>query len=76
MGVLACDRQGCENIMCDYHSDRHGYICYQCREELIDTQGTVTIDTFMQTPKNKYEAGRDRWAWESYVERIFENRND
>ena len=36
MGVLECDRLGCENIMCEYVSSTYGYICDECLEELKD----------------------------------------
>lgn len=37
MGVLACDRSGCSNIMCDrliIIQDNWYYICGECLEEL------------------------------------------
>ena len=35
MGVLACDRNGCENIMCDNVShERNEYLCNECKQEL------------------------------------------
>ena len=34
MGVMNCYRKGCDNIMCDRHSDEYGYICYECNKEL------------------------------------------
>jgi len=36
MGVMACFRNGCNNIMCDRYSDEFGYICNDCFSELID----------------------------------------
>lgn len=53
MGVLACDRNGCEHIMCDRYSYEHGYICYECFEELVATGPTTDIQTFMDTPKRQ-----------------------
>jgi hypothetical protein len=50
MGVLACDRAYCENIMCDYYSHDHGYLCSECREELI-MSGPCDINLFMGTAK-------------------------
>ena len=32
MGVMACDRKNCENIMCDTLIDE-SYICNECKEE-------------------------------------------
>ena len=34
MSVLACNRAGCEHIMCDFYSLAYGYICYECLQEL------------------------------------------
>ncbi len=56
MSVLACDRNGCENIMCDRLSEKHGYICPECLEELVNflfKQGGRfgNVHTFMATPK-------------------------
>lgn len=33
MGVLACDRKDCKNVMCDRFDGNH-YICNECFEEL------------------------------------------
>ena len=49
MGVLACDRLGCKNIMCDRVSEKHGYICDECFEELVATGIDTNIETFMGT---------------------------
>lgn len=51
MGVLACDREGCENIMCYRYSYRHGYICNDCFDELVASGPETSIADFMQTPK-------------------------
>ena len=54
MSVLACDRVGCENIMCDRFSVSHGYVCGDCFIEMLDAQSdgvTFSIKEFMQTPK-------------------------
>lgn len=55
MGVMACDRMGCENVMCDYHNDEHGYICNSCKDELIqllDADHNKSIHNFMDTFKD------------------------
>ena len=49
MGVMACNREGCRNIMCDRYSHEYGYICDECYEELIRTP--QSIHKFMETPK-------------------------
>lgn len=54
MGVLACDRKGCDNIMCDNYSPEYGYICWECLRELSERavdEGTVNIYKFMATTR-------------------------
>lgn len=54
MGVLACSRSGCENVMCDRYSHKYGYICDDCFEELIEwirRERSFDIDQFMNTYK-------------------------
>lgn len=65
MGVLPCDRAGCENIMCDRLSSRYGYICWECFEDLIDS-GTTDIKEFMGR-ELKYEEKPDL----EFYEKIF-----
>lgn len=36
MSVKACNRAGCENIMCNIYSPDFGYICCDCYEELCN----------------------------------------
>jgi len=33
MGVMACDRTGCDSIMCDTYIEVTGYICNECIRE-------------------------------------------
>jgi hypothetical protein len=47
MGVLACDRRGCKNIMCDRYSYKYGYICHECFEELVNLGYSTNIEEFM-----------------------------
>ena len=35
MGVMACCRYDCENIMCDRYVSGIGYICDECYAELL-----------------------------------------
>ena len=52
MGVLACDRKGCLNVMCDRVSHDYGYyICDDCFTELVNTGPTTDIDEFMDREK-------------------------
>lgn len=48
MGVLACDREGCDNIMCDtlLSADcREFYCCDECLAELEDARKAWPEDT-------------------------------
>ncbi len=56
MGVLACNRAGCENIMCRRYSDEFGYICRECFDEL-EASNTLDIEEFMDKPKSKHPPG-------------------
>jgi hypothetical protein len=66
MSVLACDRKGCENIMCDRYSPVYGYICSECFEELVSSGPETNIPRFMQTVKasNNVDAARARFEIE------------
>jgi len=73
MGVMKCDRKGCERILCDRYSKEYGYICDECFEELVSL-GAVDVSTFMQIPK-----GITFWnvpASREYFSSIFKRRND
>ena len=51
MGVLACDRKGCDNIMCDRYSHEYGYICWECFCEMEESKDFKSIEEFMNTEK-------------------------
>ena len=70
MGVLACDRNGCENIMCDYYSDTYGYLCWECYNELLEKCDSISIGAFMYTRKD------DSWSrtQQENVQQEFKNR--
>ena len=70
MCVLACDRNGCYNVMCDYYSFDHGYLCWEGMKELKG-KGMCDIGAFMNEPKKSSESSE---AWEKYVETVFKNR--
>lgn len=63
MGVLACDRAGCGNIMCDRLSDQFGYICDECFDEMVDAQ-IRDIEKFMDTPKPRFSLEIPRESYE------------
>lgn len=73
MSVLSCDRNGCDNIMCDRLSDKYGYICNGCFDELVRTGGRISIADFMNTPKedNQYSE-----SFSDYCENEFPLRHE
>lgn len=72
MGVLACDRQGCENIMCDRYHHEYGYICNECFSELLD-KGVCDVGMFMGTPKQRYLS--PPFDWNEYLDSVFIDRH-
>lgn len=68
MGVLACNRKGCDNIMCDRYSYAYGYICNDCFDELVNSGSMTHIDNFMETVK---KSGTPEEALARY-NRVFE----
>ena len=59
MSVLACDRKGCQNIMCDRLSDDYGYICNECFEELLESGPNTDVHYFMELGKKSKEEESD-----------------
>lgn len=57
MSVLACNRNGCDNIMCDRYSHKYGYICDECYDEMVESG--ETIEDFMQSEKNPRQLNYD-----------------
>lgn len=53
MSVLQCDRNGCENVMCERYSEQYGYICDECFEELVGSSGYPLISEFMNSKKQE-----------------------
>jgi hypothetical protein len=48
MGVMACDRKNCDNVMCDRISDeRQEYLCWECFDELVHLGPSTDLDKFM-----------------------------
>lgn len=55
MGVKACDRQDCDNVMCDRYNNLFGYLCNECFGEMKDKKisGCDEIEEFMNSRKNE-----------------------
>jgi hypothetical protein len=51
MSTMNCSRLGCTNILCSRLSQKHGYICHECFQELVATGPTTDIETFLNTRK-------------------------
>lgn len=47
MSVMACNRKGCDNVLCDRWSNTFGYICPYCFDELIAAGIGIDIEVFM-----------------------------
>lgn len=44
MGVMACSRRGCENIMCDVYINHIGYLCNHCINEFTEKYASQVTD--------------------------------
>jgi len=77
MSVLQCDRNGCENIMCDRLSDRYGYICDECFEELVQLGVAKNVHEFMYSRKEEKEYVNDKeLAYQRYDGLFKRNREE
>lgn len=44
MGVMTCDKKGCDNILCDTLIEQNYYICNECKDEFkIWIQGQIVL---------------------------------
>jgi hypothetical protein len=66
MGVMHCNRKGCVHIMCDRYSEKFGYLCSECFDELIEFvllegEGAIELESmkkFMETNKTHKSSRR------------------
>lgn len=70
MGVLACDRNGCHHIMCQYVSNSYGYLCEYCFEEL-KSKPNADIYEFMNSEPTPEESN---YLWTTFIESEFKDR--
>ena len=68
VSVLSCNRNGCDSIMCWHYSEEYGYICSECRHELLNKEHPVSIQDFMDSNKKKVYSTD---IWQAYVENVF-----
>ncbi len=52
MGLMQCDRPGCDTVMCLRHSDEFGYICDKCFDEMKERKSPIRI--FMKSYKGTF----------------------
>jgi hypothetical protein len=83
MGVLACSRKNCDNIMCDCYIPEIGYICYNCKDEFkeyLENKGKIDISEqeiieelkiFMSIDKNYNYFSKDKID----IDNFFNNYN-
>ncbi len=68
MSVMACDRRGCRNVMCDRLSDQYqAYLCDSCFEELVNQGIHISIIDFL----NSEPQSDSRDAVYAYYDAIF-----
>ena len=73
MGVLACSRRGCENILCGRYSQKFGYICNECFDELVMVDSNKTnVATFMNSEKPE----KPIMDMEEFYSNIFKRNED
>lgn len=51
MKVVWCNRKGCTSALCSSYSQKYGYICDECLDELCKQHPDVSIEQFMNTKK-------------------------
>jgi hypothetical protein len=72
MGVMRCDRDGCDNILCNRcgsYKGRWYYICNDCFNELVKLGPQVDIEAFM----DGYKVEPDLKVSGAYFDEIFPN---
>lgn len=72
MGVMACDRNSCSNIMCDICIAGRWYVCDECAAEFAQRNPgnipdiTYRFEDFMATKKSPYQRDRPGTAEEFF----------
>lgn len=74
MGVLECDRRGCQNVMCDHFSHRYGYLCDECLDELRRRGPATDIEQFMGTAADRRWSDDQMSLWGKLLEDEFRDR--
>ena len=66
MGLMYCNRHGCNNILCNLYSDIYGYICGECFAEMKESG--LSVAEFMDT--NRYPNKRRDYDYDKVFERL------
>ena len=61
-GSTECDRNNCGSSGCSRYSDCHGYICYNCFEELVSLGPEASISDFMSSYKKELSSTEEEAA--------------
>lgn len=72
LGTKVCQREGCNNRNCRRYSEKYGYLCYDCFEELVMTWGEdANVSEFLkyEKPDIDVEAAKARFEVEFPKER-------
>ena len=73
MSVLACDRLGCRNVMCDRISyEYNAYLCEECFNEPVHLGPGVNIRAFLD---GEIPGTHNSIASRAYFEKIFEDKS-
>lgn len=67
MGVMACRRNGCENILCDRYSVEYGYICDTCFEEMA----TIKVLNIKEFLNSRFSNPKDLPPHRDWYESVF-----
>jgi len=56
MGVMSCDRNECDNVMCDRYSDKYrSYLCDVCFEELVSKGPETNVKEFLSSKPDRMD---------------------
>ncbi|MDB4461489.1 hypothetical protein N9043_00915 [bacterium] len=71
---MQCNRNNCENVMCDNYSSDYGYICRECLNELCDSALSYQFDIggFMLSEKSVDCSDNKKEAIIGYYRNTFE----
>lgn len=65
MGFNKCSRYGCKNVMCERRSEKYGYLCNECFDELVNLKlpEIVSVQCFMDSDKRFQQKDVDYYKY-------------